>query len=323
MNGITGRPAQLPSAPTVSVGVPVYNGSRFLRECLDSLLAQTCRNIEIIISDNASTDDTPRIAAEYARRDARVRFVRADSNRGSAWNHNNTVDLAVAPYFKWVGADDKFDPRFLEACVAALEGHPEAVMAFPRSIVIDGDGTETARTEQHLPMDSPDPVVRFRCLQNGLPVTQNMFYGVMRTRAMRQARPLGAFLATDRCLLAELSLLGPFMEVPDFLMYRRIHSGNIRSRDVEQRLYKPLERDTFRTRELRVLGRQLTSVARSPLGVGTKLRLLGRVASWTGAQHRALAGELLDLVRAHAERLFRPKPSVPVAGPPGRGQLSR
>lgn len=310
MTGSAERPANRPPPPLVSVGVPVYNGAEFLGACLESLLAQTYQHVEIIVSDNASTDATPRIIAEYARRDSRIRFTRADRNRGVAWNHNHILGLATGAYFKWCGADDVFDPRFLKVCVAALLPRPDAILAFPRTIVIDGEGRPIARTTDHLPMESPDPVVRFGCVQSALPVTQNLFYGVMRTQALRQVRQVGAFLAADRCLLAELSLLGPFIEVPEFLMYRRVHAENARSRPDEQRLYKPSDLAAFRTRELHVLGRHLTAVARAPVSTETKLRLIGRIARWVGARHRAITGEALDVLKVTVRRLLLRLPSV-------------
>src|SRR5262249_44963466 len=127
-------------SPLVSIGLPVYNGERFLGTCLDSLLAQTYANLEIVISDNASTDGTPALCEEYAARDPRIRFVRSDRNRGAAWNHNQVASMARGVYFRWCGADDALDPRFIEACVATLESQRDAVLAFPLSIVIDETG---------------------------------------------------------------------------------------------------------------------------------------------------------------------------------------
>lgn len=268
-------------APLVSLGLPVYNGARFLPACLDSLVRQTYPAVEIVISDNGSTDDTPRICEEFARRDSRIRVVREDRNRGAAWNHRRVLALAHGTYFKWCGADDMCDPAFVVTCMNALAAEPRAVVAYPRTIVIDSMGLPIQRTTERRPVDSPDPVVRFRSLQRSLPVTYNMLYGVIRTEYLRRARPLGAFLAADRCLAAELALLGPFVEVPAYLMFRRLHTGNaVRSADQDQRVLDPNRPRRPWPREWRVCCDHLVAVTRCPLGPAQKLRLLRAEAAW-------------------------------------------
>src|SRR3954470_15735733 len=87
--------------PLVSIGLPVYNGARYIAEALESLLAQTYTAFELIISDNGSTDATRSICEEFAARDGRVRYVRHETNRGLAWNWNHVFELSRRPYFKW------------------------------------------------------------------------------------------------------------------------------------------------------------------------------------------------------------------------------
>jgi cellulose synthase/poly-beta-1,6-N-acetylglucosamine synthase-like glycosyltransferase len=215
--------------PFVSIGLPVYNGERYLAACLESLTGQEYPSFEIIISDNASTDATPEICERFARADGRIRYVRHARNGGGAWNHNHVVSLAAGEYFKWCGADDHCHPWFLHACVAALEADPAAVLAYPQSVVIDAAGRPLERTRVRLPVDSPDVVTRFTSVMSALCLTQNLHYGVIRRSALARVMPLGLFPAADRCLLGRLTLLGPFAAIPDFLMYRRRHEGNQRS----------------------------------------------------------------------------------------------
>ena len=115
--------------PRVTVGVPVFNGELFVAETLNSLLKQTFSDLEIVISDNASTDRTQEICRAYAARDWRVRYYRNDVNRGAAWNHNRVFELARGEFFKWSAADDLCAPEFLTLCVAALDRDPAAVMS--------------------------------------------------------------------------------------------------------------------------------------------------------------------------------------------------
>jgi glycosyltransferase involved in cell wall biosynthesis len=121
----------------VSVGVPVYNGARYVARTLDSLLAQTLTDFELIITDNASTDATESICRDYAQRDSRIRYHRADTNLGVVRNFNWCVELARGEYFHWHAADDMAAPTLLEKCVAVLDADPSVVLAFARTMLID------------------------------------------------------------------------------------------------------------------------------------------------------------------------------------------
>ncbi len=129
--------AGAPGAARVSLGVPVYEAERFLEETMDSLLAQTLADFEIVISDNASTDPTEEICRPYADADPRVRYVRHEDNRGASWNHTFLALEARAPYFKWAAADDVCEPTYLERCVEVLENDASAVLCQPKTIEID------------------------------------------------------------------------------------------------------------------------------------------------------------------------------------------
>lgn len=99
--------------PAVSIGMPVYNGAQYIREAIDSLLSQTFTDFELIISDNASTDDTQSICTEYARRDPRVRYFRQAKNKGAVANFGFVLDCAKAQLFMWAAYDDLWAPNFL------------------------------------------------------------------------------------------------------------------------------------------------------------------------------------------------------------------
>src|SRR5690348_7532956 len=122
--------------PAVSVGLPVYNGALYLSRAVDSLLAQSFGDFEIIISDNASTDDTERICRAYAARDPRIRYVRSDTNRGLLWNFRRVLELARAPYFKWMAHDDECEPDLLRRCVDELDADPGLVLCAPTTVDI-------------------------------------------------------------------------------------------------------------------------------------------------------------------------------------------
>ena len=131
----------------VAIGLPVYNGARYLTEAIESILAQTYSDFELIISDNASTDETEAICRHYAVQDQRIRYVRNAENIGGLANFNHTFRLSNHPLFKWTAADDAYHPEYLERSVRLLKAQPEAVFAFTKVQLIDDSST-------HLPYDA-------------------------------------------------------------------------------------------------------------------------------------------------------------------------
>ncbi len=124
----------------VVIGLATYNGQSYLREALDSLFAQTYKNFELVISDNASTDETPRICEEYAKKDRRVKYIRQKSNIGNAGNFDFLKESARGEYFMWASDDDKWAPTFVEKCLAALDADLGAVVAVTNLVYFDDLG---------------------------------------------------------------------------------------------------------------------------------------------------------------------------------------
>jgi len=212
--------------PLVSVAVPVYNGERYLRATLDSILNQTWRNLELIICDNCSTDGTEKICREYAERDPRVRYFRADRNLGPARNFNRAVPLARGRYFKWNAADDLCAPTFIEECVAMLEADTSLVLAYPRTIQIDSEGKEVGRVEYQPTYDRQRA---WRRLARLLFVDHRRhgaheLYGVIRLDWLNKTSLCGAHVRADSVLLAKLALLGGFGQVEQYLFLNRDHN---------------------------------------------------------------------------------------------------
>jgi GT2 family glycosyltransferase len=137
--GLTRTPPRLPLG---SIVVPCFNGARYLRETLDSLLAQTYPNVEIILLDDASTDATPEIAATYA---GRITYVRQSTNIGQFENVNDGIRRAKGELIAAWHADDVYLPTIVEAEVAYLEQHPEVGAVFASDIFVDAEGREYGR----------------------------------------------------------------------------------------------------------------------------------------------------------------------------------
>ena len=114
--------------PLVSIGVPVFNGDKLLAQALAALLHQDYNNLEIIISDNGSTDTTSNICKEFVNKDTRVKYFRSEENFGLSWNFNRVLELSSGKYFMWAAHDDLREPSFVRACVEKMEQCPEAVL---------------------------------------------------------------------------------------------------------------------------------------------------------------------------------------------------
>ncbi|MDG2261899.1 MAG: glycosyltransferase family A protein, partial [Actinomycetota bacterium] len=128
------------SAPLVTIGIPIYNGSNYLKAALSSILEEDHEHLEILIADNASTDDSLAIVSAVADGDPRVRILGSDTNRGAAWNYNRLVDEASGEYFKWAAHDDVCLPNYVSSCVGVLQTRPEVVLTYPQTSIIDSEG---------------------------------------------------------------------------------------------------------------------------------------------------------------------------------------
>jgi glycosyltransferase involved in cell wall biosynthesis len=209
--------------PRVSIGLPVFNGERYLGEAIDSLLAQTFGDFELILSDNASTDATATICRRYADRDARVRYHRNERNLGAGRNFNLTVELATGEYFKWAAHDDAHAPQYLARCVEALDSDPSLVASHTDARFVDADGRWV---EDHVypagHAASSDPASRFADLLREDRHSLEVF-ALIRLPVLRRTRLLAAYVGSDRVLRAHLGLLGRFHMVPEPLFINRDH----------------------------------------------------------------------------------------------------
>ena len=212
--------------------MPVYNGENYIRDALNSLLAQTYEDFEIVISDNASSDQTQAICEEYAAGDDRIRYERQETNRGAAANYNRTFEMARGEFFKWAAHDDLCLPTFLESCVEALDKAGEGtVLAYTAATTIDADGEAIV----------PDPFAHGDLLQPRSSFAAgrvvhtlrtmsmvNAVFGVVRSNYLNRTRLIGPFVASDYVLMIELAMLGRFCRLDERLLQRRKHQKGSR-----------------------------------------------------------------------------------------------
>lgn len=209
--------------PLVSIGMPVYNGEQYIRRAIDSLLAQDYENLELIISDNASTDGTLQICREYALRDNRIKIHEQAHNVGVQENFKAVLDFARGEYFMWAAVDDYWQPEFVSVLVKELNRLPEAGVAMCAVDRIWKDGTlfDTVRFS-----DSRNPNRKsFLGMTLGLAssLKYNLFmYGLFRTRLIKLALPTPTIESGDRWFLSQFALAARFCYV-DSVMHTRMH----------------------------------------------------------------------------------------------------
>ena len=210
----------------LTIGLPVYNGERFLAAALDSILGQTFGDFTLVVSDNASTDATVEIVQRYAERDDRILLLRSEMNRGAAWNYNRTFAECRSPYFKWAAADDLLAPTCVERLLDVLDASPPfVVLAYPFTQIVDAEGTPVDLYEDKLAASPGSPPhTRLRQVLRNVEFG-NCIFAVMRSEALRKTRLHGNYPTADHVLLAELALLGEFRELTEPLFLRRLHEG--------------------------------------------------------------------------------------------------
>ena len=215
-----------PSKPLVSIGMPVYNEERYLGEALDSLLSQSVKNFELIISDNASTDRTGEICLAYAAKDSRVRYYRMETNLGSIANCNRVFQSSNADYFFFVSGHDLWHESFIARCLEILEHDSSVVLCYPATRWIEPDGrlgdviTGWWRTS-FIDTRRMPRTIRFCTVLWGLGGYCYPIQGIMRSDALKRTGLMRKTIAPDVQVLQELALLGAFVELPEPLLYAR------------------------------------------------------------------------------------------------------
>ncbi|MBI1261171.1 MAG: glycosyltransferase [Rhizobiales bacterium] len=168
----------------ITVGVPVYNGAATLRACLTCLRDQSFRDIEVLISDNCSQDDSAVIAEEFVQADPRFRLIRQRENVGARRNFASLLAAASAPLFMWRADDAISDPNYIESLQALHEREPDLVLAVGGELINNADGT-LWRAVAFEPSDSPIKAIRIG--REMLAAHANFIYGLWNRDYLRQA----------------------------------------------------------------------------------------------------------------------------------------
>lgn len=285
------------SAPRVTIGVPVYNGARFLGQALDALSAQDFDSMEIVVSDNASTDETADIISDARSRDPRIRHILQPVNRGGVWNVNHLIDEAQGELFKWAYYDDICAPTFVSSCVSALDDSgPAAVLACPRTVTIDADGvTIEERQDTDLGLDEPTPHQRVLHLLRSL--ANQTEFGVMRTDVVRATRRVQPYIGSEMFFLTEMIIRGAFLTVPEQLLALRRHPEQYgRDRFTEANWYVGSGQKQSLLPFAKMNALLMRSVVTSGQSAAEQARMVGSVLrGWTLPRWRSMASDVKNL----------------------------
>jgi glycosyltransferase involved in cell wall biosynthesis len=325
MMGASVRRAPLASAqkaPRVSIGLPVYNGEKWLEQALASLLAQTFVDFELIICDNASTDRTADICRAYAEQDVRVRYVRNHENIGGMRNATLAFELSRGEYFRWAAHDDVCEPTLIERLVEVLDGRPEVVAAVSPFTSIDGQGERLAdfcvgiaegpklwlRRKDRLLMTDQNgvrhptegtagtPSRRFREVIMTVGPCEGS-YALIRSDVLRRTCLQQPYTSSDNVMLCDLVLRGPFHILDEALFSKRYHAANVH-REIGPGRMVWSRPELAKTGKVTLpywlqLRGYIRTVTGAPVPFSERIRCAVSILRWARFRWRPLKGDLL------------------------------
>lgn len=206
----------------ISVCLPVRNGETSLRTVVGSILAQDHVNLEVVISDNASTDGTEELSRQLAAADKRVVYVRQDHNIGLIRNFQSAMQHAHGTFFRWIGDDDWLAPNCLSRCLEVFDADPRLILVTTGVAFTGDDGVTRTAGYSGGALASDDPVERFGemlRLLNESYLLIDPLYGLMRTSAIAPL-PRRDMLREDEVFATKIALAGPWGHVQEVLGQR-------------------------------------------------------------------------------------------------------
>jgi glycosyltransferase involved in cell wall biosynthesis len=206
----------------VSIGLPVRNAGTRLNEVVRSVLAQDHDNLELVISDNASTDDTEEVCRALAKSDSRIVYHRQPQNIGLLNNFRFVIDAATGTHFRWIGDDDRLETDFVSRCLDVFAADPRVILVTTAISYAEPDGAARSASYTGTALASDDPATRFvemLRLLNESHLLMDPLYGMVR-RDTVAAIPRRNMLREDEVFATKLALAGPWRHITDVLAHR-------------------------------------------------------------------------------------------------------
>ncbi len=220
-----------PPPGLVTIGIPTRDRARLLKRALATALAQDYAPLEVVISDNASSDDTARLCTEEAERDNRVRYVRQDRDQGAVGNFEAVLRAARGEYFMWLADDDWLDIDYVSCCTRVLQDDPAVQLVAGRAWYYEGD--EHVLDAEAIDVVDGEPGQRMLAFYRQSR-TNSTFYGVARTSVLREVLPLRRCFGSDWLIAAFLAYRGGVRTLPETTLHRSLGGMSFESDVVRQ-----------------------------------------------------------------------------------------
>lgn len=214
----------------ITIGLPAYNGEKTISRTIDSILSQTITNFKLIISDDGSTDDTPKICREYEQKDERIKFIQKDEPHGWIWNFIFLAEKSKTKYFVWIANDDYWDSQFIEKNIEVLETDSEIVCSISDIQLIGSniknyylDQKENNLEKIHSKFQFVRPIygtynekvkniIEFNWIIN--------LYSIFRSEKLKDSLIHNNFVSWDFALLLNIAKFGDLHVLDEVLAYR-------------------------------------------------------------------------------------------------------
>ena len=243
----------------VSLGIPVYNESRFLKKTIDSLINQTYSNIEIIAIDNASTDNSFRILEEYSNKDPRLKIFKNDKNIGLSNNFNLLVSKSSGEYFGWIGAHDIYNKDYIEKMVSKIIKNNNSSVVFSNVSKIDSDNKIIInKKETGFQLLNNNKFIRLLKIPWLIKGSGDIVMGIFEVDKLKKTDLFSkSVLWADVFLVYQLASTGKIIRINEVLRSRRYFREDEREFDSWELKYKTL---TERFRGPREIGDSKPSI---------------------------------------------------------------
>jgi len=283
--------------PKLSIGLPVYNGSDYLALTIESLLAQTWTDYELIISDNGSTDSTPDIIRHYADADKRIRTYRSDENLGAWRNLNKVFEEGRGEYFVFVSHDDLYEPDFLATAMETLDLDQDALGCYARTEVIDAGGEQIKIIENDEKFASESPSDRVAAAVFFAPAI--IAFGIYRRAVLERTSLFEPYAGSDRTFAIELALAGRLVGLGGALFKYRRHDGQsygskYPTRRARIAWWDPSKADTRTYPTWRLVAEFSSRIRKAELPVAERIKCFSSVGHWALRRRRDLFRELIE-----------------------------
>jgi glycosyltransferase involved in cell wall biosynthesis len=260
----------------VDIGMPVYNGENFIEASIKSNLEQTYGDFTLFIADNASTDRTEEICRDYAAVDKRIVYIRNQKNLGAARNYSVCFTPSQSEYFRWSNSDDLIEPTLIERCINFLDDHPDYILVYGKTNLIDLSGKFLEHYEDKLDLPDDSATKRFKKFLANIRLN-NVLYGLMRRQPLSRTALLKNYSASDINLVGELSLYGKFHELDSYLFKRRMHPDacgwNVADNEKQKEFWDPGKK-SHGLNVFRSFYEYYKAILRAPISMTEKMQLL-------------------------------------------------